>query len=163
MAPPRMSSLFRGSRLVWLPLFFLAFCPSRTEGQLSLVGSAVYTEALQGQWGIDGRLGVDLSALPVGFFGGVDYFFADCQEACSLWGWRAGAILHTATPVVQPYLTGAYLERVLEERDASQRHLGLAFGGGIRVEAALQIQAEATWEFLGGKLNQWVFRIGLGL
>jgi len=163
MAPTRMSGLLRVSRLVWLLLCFLAVCPSRTEGQLSLVTSVAYTEALEGQWGIDGRIGVDLPSLPVGFFGGADYFFADCREACSLWGWRVGAIIHTATRVAQPYLTGAYLEREMEEGDVSHRHHGLAFGAGIRVKAVLKIQAEATWEFLGGKLNQWVFRIGLGL
>jgi len=100
---------------------------------------------------------------PIGFFAGVDYFFTDCEEECRLWGWRAGAILHTGTPVVQPYLTGAYLERELEEGDSSQKRTGLAFGAGLRVKAALRAQAEVTWELLGGKLDQWVFRIGLGL
>ena len=150
-------------RMLLVSVVFTAFGASQAEGQLSLVGGAAYTEALEGQWGIDARLGVDPPMLPIGFFGGADYFFADCSQDCSLWGWRLGAILHTATPGIQPYLTGAYLAREVERGGSAEKRIGVALGAGLRVRAGFRIQAEATWEFLGGGLDHWVVRIGFGL
>jgi len=149
-------------RNLTLALGLLAVGASSAEGQLNLTGGVSYAEALEGQWGIDARLELDPPMLPIGVFAGADYFFARCSEECSLWGWRAGATFHIATPVIQPYLTGAYVGRKWKDGNEELDRTGLSIGAGIRVSLRLRIQAEATREFLGGDLDQWVFRIGLG-
>jgi hypothetical protein len=144
-------------------LLLLAFAPLPGQGQVNLVAGAAYTEDLKGQMGVDLRLGVDPPMLPVGVFVGVDYFPARCDQECRLWSYRVGAILHTSTPGFQPYVTGAYLVRERELGGTTRKRVGMALGIGFRVTTGLRIQGEATWEFLGGDLNHWVVRIGLGL
>lgn len=144
-------------------LFFLAWNPLPGQAQLSLVAGAVHTKDLGGQTGVDARLGFDPPMIPVGFFAGADYFPASCDQGCKLWGYRAGAILHTSTPGLQPYVTGAYLVRERSLGDEAEKRFGMALGAGFRVTTGFRIQAEATWESLGGALNHWVFRIGLGI
>jgi len=144
-------------------LLLLAWTPHPGQGQLSLVAGAAYTQDLQGQYGVDARLGFDPPMLPVGVFAGADYFPARCDGGCKLWGYRAGAILHTSTPGFQPYITGAYLVRERRLGDEAEKRFGMALGVGLRVTAGIRAQAEATWENLGGGLSHWVVRIGLGL
>ncbi len=175
LPPPELSwkePLVPGERLenpmktfpkILLVLGLSAVAAASAEGQLNLTGGVSYAEALEGQWGIDARLGLDLPMLPIGVFGGADYFFAGCSEECSLWGWRAGAVFRFATPVFQPYLTGAYVGRKWEVGNEELDRTGLSMGAGIRMGLKIRIQAEANREFLGGDLDQWVFRIGLGL
>jgi hypothetical protein len=146
-----------------LPLVSLFLSPSVGLGQLHFVAGAAYTHDLDGQLGIDARLNLDPPVLPVGGFVGADYFLADCAEGCALWGYRAGIILHSATPGFQPYLTGAYLVRERELSDTSEKRGGMALGVGFRMTTGIRIHAEATREFLGGGLDYFVFRVGLGL
>jgi hypothetical protein len=101
--------------------------------------------------------------MPLGVFGGADYYPASCEKSCSLWGYRVGAILHSSASTVQPYLTGGYVVRERKLDDTSEKRFGLAVGAGLRTTKGLRVQAEATWEFLGDDLNRWVVRIGLGL
>ena len=144
-------------------LVLVAWTPLPGHGQLSLVAGAVHTKDLGGQTGVDARLALDPPLLPVGVFIGADYFPARCDPGCKLWGYRAGAILHTSTPGLQPYVTGAYLVRERRLGDEAVKRFGMALGAGLRVTTGFRIQAEATWESLGGTLNHWVFRIGLGI
>jgi hypothetical protein len=130
---------------------------------LGLVAGVARTEDFGGQWGADFRIALDPPGLPIGLFGGADYFPASCEKSCSLWGYRIGAIFHSSTPAVQPYLTGGYVVREREFDDTSEKRVGLALGAGLRTMKALRIQAEATWEFMGNGLRKWVFRVGLGL
>lgn len=113
-----------------LALGLLAVGASSAEGQLNLTGGVSYAEALEGQWGLDARVELDPPMLPIGVFAGADYFFARCGEECSLWGWRARAIFHLATPVLQPYLTGAYVGRKWEEGNEKLNRTGLSLGPG---------------------------------
>ena len=137
--------------------------PLSVQGQLTLNGGVVKTEALGGQWGGDVRLSLDPPGLPVGGYLGADYFLADCSGGCGLWGWRAGAIFQIGTPAVKPYITGAYVIRELE-RGGSVSHLeGMALGVGVRVNAGIRLFAEASQEFMGDELKGWFLRIGLGL
>jgi opacity protein-like surface antigen len=71
--------------------------------------------------------------------------------------------MYSSTPVIQPYLTGGYVVRERKVNDASEKRVGMAVGVGLRTTETLRVQVEATWEFLGHRLNQWVVRIGLGL
>ena len=144
-------------------LLFWAVFPSPASGQLTLVGGVAHTRDLGGQWGADIRVGVDPPGLPLGVFVGADYFLTSCTEDCGLRGFRAGAILRSSVPVIQPYFTGAYVVRDRKLGDESKRWMGPAVGAGLRVTAGIKIQAEATWEFFGDELNRWVFRVGLGL
>ena len=146
-----------------LGLFLVAWTPLPGHGQLSLVAGAVHTKDLGGQTGVDARLGLDPPLMPVGVFVGADYFPARCDPGCKLWGYRAGAILHTSTPGIQPYISGAYLVRERRLGDETEKRFGMALGAGFRVTTGFRIQAEATWESLGGSLDHWVFRIGLGI
>ena len=151
------------SRVLFSALALLAAATSSAECQLNLMGGVSYAGALEGQWGIDARLGLDPPILPVGAFVGADYFLASCDVDCSLWGWRAGAILHSSAPAVQPYLTGAYVGRKWERGEENMDKTGISLGAGVRMGAGFRIQAEVTREFLGDDLNQWVLRIGLDL
>ncbi len=144
-----------------LILFAVAAHPC--SGQLTIVGGVAHTQDLEGQWGADVRFGIDPPGLPIGGFVGADYFLTNCPVNCGLRGHRVGVIFRTSAPVIQPYLTGAYVVRDREYEDVSERRAGPALGAGLRVATVIKIRAEATWEFLGGKLNHWVFRIGLGL
>lgn len=153
-------------RLLKVVLLFLALplaAPPSVAGQLNLNAGASYAEALGGQWGIEGRIGFYPPALPVDLFGGVEYFLADCEEDCSLWGWRMGANLHTGTPGLQPFLSGSYVGRKWERGSRRLDRTGVALGAGLRVGVGkLRVQAEVSREFLGDDLNQWVFRVGSG-
>ncbi len=150
------------SKVLFAALAIFAVGISTAEGQLNLVGGVSYAEALEGQWGIDARLGLDPPMLPVGAFLGADYFPASCDVDCSLWGWRAGVTLHTSTPAIQPFLTGAYVGRKWERGDEDMDKTGISLGVGLRLAFRFLIRAEATREFLGGDLNQWVLRVNLG-
>ena len=153
----------RTSITLFLAIGLVGIGASSVEGQLNLNAGLSYAEALEGQWGVEARVVVSPPGFPVDLFGGADYFFSQCDEECSLWGWRAGANLRMATPSLQPYLTGAYVGRKWELGDRRLDRTGLALGGGIRVGLGkLRIYTEITREFLGNDLNQWVFRIGLG-
>lgn len=144
-------------------MIFFAVGFSGVEAQLNLNGGASYAEALGGQWGVEGRLGFYPPGLPFDFFGGAEYFFADCEEECGLWGGRVGAILHSPTPGFQPYLTGAFVQRRWTLGDEQLDRRGMSAGAGIRVGLGkLRIQGEVTREFLGGDLDQWVIRLGTG-
>ena len=140
-----------------------AFGISDLNGQLNLNAGVSYAEALGGQWGIEGRVGWYPHPAPVDFFGGGEYFFADCTNDCSLWGGRLGATLHTDSPDVQPFLSAALVGRSWKRGEAETDRLGPALGGGVRlVWGKVRFQAEVSREFLKGDLNQWVFRIGTG-
>lgn len=141
----------------------LAQGPTPCRGQVNLVGGLVHTQDLGGQWGADLRLGIDPPALPVGVFGGVDYFPASCEKSCSLWGYRFGMIFHSSAPVIQPYLTGGYVVRERKLGSSSGKRIGIAIGGGVRTTKGIRVQVEGTWEFLGRGFHRGVFRIGLGL
>jgi len=136
---------------------------SPAECQLTLIGGVSYTEAEGGQWGIDGRLGLDSALLPIGFFGGADYFPSRCDVECGFWGWRLGLTLHPPSRTFQPFLSGAVLGREWTVPEGDLERTGMALGAGFRVDAGRWILAEATWEFLGEGFDQGVFRIGLGL
>ncbi len=141
----------------------LALAPSSLGGQLNLVAGAAHTQDLGGQWGADFRVGLDPPGMPVGIFGGADYFPGSCQKSCSLWGYRIGAILHPSTPAIQPYLTGAYVVRERHLDDTVEKRVGLAVGVGLRTTRGIRVQVEAGWEVLGNDLRYWVVRVGLGL
>ncbi|MBT8398737.1 MAG: hypothetical protein HKO65_20030 [Gemmatimonadetes bacterium] len=157
------SSLKNHSFAIAATLLILAAAPIPCSGQLILVGGLVQTKDLDGQWGADVRFGFDPPGIPVGIFMGADYFLTRCTTNCSLRGFRAGAILHSSAPVIQPYLSGAYVVRERELAETSERLVGPAVGAGLRVTTGIKIQVEAVWEFFGGGANQWVFRVGLGL
>jgi hypothetical protein len=169
MGPPASAPIERsavlknlpGHLLFWLLLLILG--PSSAQGQLNLVGGVAHTQDLGGQWGADLRLGLDPPGIPIGFFGGADYFPASCEKSCSLWGYRVGAIMHSSTPAVQPYLTGGYVVRERKHDAIAGQHVGLAVGAGLRTTKGIRVQAEATWEFLGDAVRHWVIRVGLGL
>jgi hypothetical protein len=140
----------------------LAGTAATVEGQISLHAGVSYAEALGGQWGADARLGYHFISLPVEVFAGADYFPADCEEECSLWGWRLGGDLRFPIPGVTPYLSGAWVHREWERGAGSLNKEGVSLGIGISLELGLRIRAEASREFLGGDLDQVVFRMGLG-
>jgi hypothetical protein len=149
------------SASVFLLLFLVGATPA--EGQFNLNAGASYAEALGGQWGIEGRIGYYPPGLPMDFFGGAEYFFTDCQEDCSLWGWRLGGVLRTTTPGLQPFFSGALVGREWERGERELSKTGLALGAGFRMTVwKLGIRAEVAREFLGGDLDQWVFRLGTG-
>ena len=147
---------------LFLSLLCLALLADPVEGQITLVWSGVYTEALGGQWGGDVRLGIEPPLSPVGVFGGADYFATECPDHCGLWGWRVGGTVRSTTPGLQPFLTGAFLVRELEEGDTAAKNEGLSLGAGLRLSLGFVIQGEVTREFLGEPLDHWVFRVGIG-
>jgi hypothetical protein len=144
-------------------LVILAVGAAPAESQINVTGGVAYTNALEGQWGIDARLGLDPPMFPLGAFAGADYFPAECLERCSLWGWRVGLILHPAASALQPFLTGAYIGRERRLVDRTLQRTGLSLGVGFRVEFGLRMRAAVTREFLGEGLDQWIVRIGVGL
>jgi hypothetical protein len=152
----------RFSIVVLLAAGFLVVDPSAASGQVTVAAGIAQTQALGGQRGGDLRVAFMPPLLPVGFFAGVDYFFTDCAEDCSLWGYRIGGLLHTGTPAFQPFLSGGYVVRDLETDGVDSRRSGIALGVGLRVGVGVSLYGEVSREFLGGPLDDWVFRIGLG-
>jgi hypothetical protein len=141
----------------------LAVTATSAESQVSLHAGATHAEALGGQWGADARLGYNFIALPVEVFAGADYFLAGCEEDCGLWGWRLGGDLRFPIPGATPYVTGAWVHRERELGTVTKEKEGIALGVGISVDFGFRIRAEVCREFLGGDLEQLVFRVGLGL
>lgn len=140
----------------------LASATVSAEGQLSLYAGGSYAEALGGQWGADVRLAYNFIVLPVEAFAGADYFLTDCEDPCGLWGWRIGGDLRFPIPGVTPFLSGAWVYREWELGLESLENRGLAIGGGISIDLGIRIRAEASREFLGEDLDQFVVRVGLG-
>ena len=139
----------------------LAITP--VHGQLNLNAGATVAEALGGQWGVEGRVGFYPSGLPVDFFVGADYFFADCTRDCGLWGARAGGHLSFPQPGIEPFVSSAFLRRNWESGEETRTPTGWSFGVGFRVVVwKLRLQAELSRELLGGDLDQWVIRLGTG-
>jgi hypothetical protein len=147
--------------LFFVLLFGGAATPS--EGQLNLNLGAAYAEALDGQWGIEARIDSYPLAMPMTLFAGGEYFFASCDEDCGLWGWRVGGLIRSTTPGFQPFLSGAWVGREWERGERELSETGISLGVGFRITVwKLGIRAEASREFLGGDLDQWVFRLGTG-
>jgi hypothetical protein len=63
----------------------------------------------------------------------------------------------------RPYLSGAWVVRKLELNAQDSERDGLAVGVGLSVGVGFAVYGEVTREFLGGRLDAWVLRIGLGL
>jgi hypothetical protein len=163
MTPPRTHRSWNLSLTSLVAVALLAISAQELEAQLNLNGGASYAEALGGQWGVEGRIGFYPPAFPVDLFAGGEYFFASCPVDCALRGWWVGGTLHSTTPGFQPYLTAAYVGRKWERADQERSKTGKALGAGVRVGVwKLRMQVELTREFLGGDLDQWVFRIGTG-
>ncbi len=141
---------------------FLALAFTPAQGQLEVWAGATYAEALDGQWGGDARLSYTFPALPVSVFAGGDYFLADCDEECSLWGWRFGGNLRVPFLGLTPYASGAWVNRKWESGDRIAEKEGLALGVGLSLGLGLRVQVEASREFLGGDLDQWLLRASLG-
>jgi hypothetical protein len=159
----RKSDPLRGPRMVvGLPILTL-LAVSPVEGQLNLNGGATFSEALGGQWGIEGRIGVYPYGLPADFFVGADYFFTDCDEDCGLWGARVGGHLSLSTTGLRPFLSGSFVRRSWESGNRARTPTGWSVGTGVRVGFwKLSLQAELSREFLGEDLDRWVVRIGTG-
>lgn len=138
-----------------------AFTP--VEGQVTVTAGLVETKGLGGQYGGDLRVWIEPPFTPVGVYLGTDYYLADCPEDCSLWGWRAGGYLHWGLPVLQPYLTGAYVVRELDLDGRRSGNVGLAMGIGARLTQPIELFAEASWEIFGNSLDGWSLRFGIGL
>jgi hypothetical protein len=141
------------------------FIPSSmpAAGQVKFSPGIARTDALGGQKGGDLRVGLEPPFMPVGFFAGVDYYLADCSEDCSLWGYRIGGLIRRGTPMFRPYLSGAWVVRKLDVGGQDSDRDGPAVGVGLSVGVGFTVYGEVTREFLGGPLNAWVLRIGLGL
>jgi hypothetical protein len=152
----------RAARSALLTVVCLAMGASAVQGQLKLWVGGAYTEALDGQWGADGRLAYNLIALPVEVFAGADYFLPDCEDDCSLWGWRLGGNLRLPVPGLTPYGSAAWVNRELGIGEGLERRDGVAIGVGLSLEVGLKIQGEISREFLGGELDKTVFRLALG-
>jgi len=149
-------------RSVLLALTLLGIAATPSHGQLQLWVGGAYTEALGGQWGGDARLAYNFVALPLEVFGGGDYFVTECEESCSLRGWRVGGNLRFPIPGLTPYVSGAWVWRDWEVGVAKPKKEGLALGAGVSLEFGIRIQAEASREFLGGELDKLMFRVALG-
>ena len=150
-------------RCVLLASVLMAVLSTPAQSQLKLWVGGAHTEALGGQSGIDARLAYNFVALPVEVFGGGDYFLADCEEECSLRGWRIGGNLRFPIPGLTPYVSGAWVQRHWKSDGARSQKEGVALGVGISLEIGIWIQAEASREFLGGELDKLVFRVALGI
>ncbi len=148
----------------WVGAFLtLMASPGEAQRHLNVNLGGSFAETLGGQFGVEARIGYSPSGKPADFFVGGDYFFADCREDCSLWGWRAGAHLHPSRPGSYPFISGAFGGREWERGEKSMKRTGVSLGVGYRKTVwKLRIQAEIAREFLGKELNQWVFRIGTG-
>lgn len=144
-----------------LSLAFLGSTHTSVEGQLTLEAGISYAEALGGQWGGDVRLGYGLMASPAAVFIGADYYLADCEQRCGLWGWRIGGTLDIPIPWVTPYALGAWVHREKEFGAASREKEGLALGVGVGLDLGRLIRGEVHREFLGGDLDQLVFKVGV--
>lgn len=152
----------RALRFFLLGSAILASAPVSAEGQLSLYAGGAYAEALGGQWGADVRLAYNFIVLPVGVFTGADYFLTDCEDPCGLWGWWIGGDLRFPIPGVTPFLSGAWVHREWESGLEGLENRGPAIGFGINIDLGIRIRAEASREFLGDDLDQFVVRVGLG-
>jgi hypothetical protein len=145
-------------------VFLLATTPPvSAQRHINLNFGGSYAEALGGQFGVEARLGYYPLEKPADFFIGGDYFFADCREGCSLWGWRLGAHLHPAKWTSYPFLSGSLGGREWKRGEKRFSPEGFSLGAGYRkIVGKLRIQIEVSREFLGEELDQWVFRIGTG-
>jgi len=158
-----MTNSVKRTAFVFLAILTLFAAPYTARGQVSVTVGGVQTEALGGQWGGDVRLWVEPPLSPLGGYLGADYFLADCTDDCGLWGWRVGGILRSGLPLVNPYITGAFVSRRVELDGNRFGKEGFAVGIGARLTTPLNIYAEASREFLGKNLKGWYVRIGLGI
>jgi len=149
--------------LIFLIVTLCGPAASALAAQLKFSAGIAQTGALGGQTGGDLRVGLEPPLLPVGLFAGADYFLANCSDDCSLWGYRVGGVLRTGTPLFRPYLSAGWVVRKMDVGGQDSERDGLAVGAGVRVGAGFSVYGEVTREFLGGPLNKWVVRVGLGL
>lgn len=149
--------------MVGVLLGFLAFgVPDHLAGQVSVTVGGVQAEAGR-EWGADARLWINPPLSPVGGYLGADYFLSDCFNDCGPWGLQVGGFLRSSFPVLQPYVTGAYVVRNVKADGETSNKSGLSLGVGARLTRPMAIYAEASREFLGSDLKGWFFRIGFGL
>ena len=146
---------------LFLVLALLAGTATTAQSQVSVSAGAAYAEALDGKWGVDGRLSFDFPVFPLGVFAGADYFWTSCDEDCSLWGWNLGGKLRLPFPIVSPYVTGALVGRKWERGSESLDTQGMSAGVGADIKFALKLFGEVNREFLGDDLDQWVIKVGL--
>jgi opacity protein-like surface antigen len=114
---------------------------------------------LSSDFGLGGRLGFSLPALPIGFNGDLTYYFPDCGAAgdCSYWTAQIGAQAGLPLVVVKPYVLGGWQWQSFDldvagfEAD-TKSHAFVGLGVELNVLAGLFI--EGQWEFVDGFADQ---------
>ena len=98
---------------------------------------------LNGEFGLGGRIGFDLPALPIGVYGSGTFFFPDCVE-CKYNTWTLGAKVGIPLAVVFPYLHSGWQWRSTSVADVGNTENGGFVGLGV---SSFKFFVEGSWEF----------------
>ncbi|MDX1647161.1 MAG: hypothetical protein R3304_08445 [Longimicrobiales bacterium] len=113
--------------------------------QAGLVTGLEEASALDGTFGLGGRVLVDPPLLPVGGFVSATYFFPD--NDVSYWTATAAAQLRLPLPMVKPYALAGWQLRGTSFNDQSNTENGPVAGIGVQLDLAISAFLEATFEF----------------
>lgn len=113
--------------------------------QASLVTGLDEASALDGTFGLGGRVMVDPPILPLGGFVDATYYFPEGDV--SYWTATAAAQLRLPLPVVRPYALLGYQLRGVEVLNQSDTDGGFVVGAGVQLNFMMSLFLEGTYEF----------------
>lgn len=135
-------------------VFALAVMAVPAEAQLRFGGhvamisgledvSASIQNPLDGAFGVGGRVGAELPAMPIGAYGSVTYYFPDGDDF-SYWTGSVFGKLGLPLPIVSPYALVGIQRRAASAGDISDSENGFFAGIGVGLGALF---LEGTFEF----------------
>ena len=130
-------------------VFALAIMAVPVEAQLKLgpqvamISSLDEASDLDGSFGVGGRIGAEVPALPIGAYGSLTYYFPDGCD-CSYWTGSVFGKLGLPLPVIAPYALLGIQRRASKVGNLSDSENGFFAGVGVGLGALF---LEATFEF----------------
>ena len=113
-------------------------------GHAAMISSIDEVSSLDGSFGVGGRVGAELPALPIGAYGSVTYYFPDGDDL-SYWTGSVFGKLGLPLPIVSPYALVGIQRRAASVGDVSESDNGFFAGVGVGFSSLF---IEATFEFV---------------